>query len=602
MTVMDRPFPLLILAVLAAALAPSAATAQPSRDGAHRPELTPQLELPEEDLPEHGATARVWWQPLVPERQRPAREVTAVTVNQLVFEAMQHSLHVQAIRETVTVAREDIIQAEADFDLHAFMESKFVDTSDPVGNALETGGPDRLIEHDWHYKAGVRQKTYLGGTLELAQRFGHRDSNSLFFVPKNQGNAQLTLNFTQPLLNGAGKAYNESLIVLANLDTSIAVDRYITQLQDYLLTVNEAYWQLYYQRALLLQKQRHLNRAEEILEELEHRIDIDVLQSQIVRARAAVASRRAELARAEAAILNVEARLRALVNAPELSIPRSPEVIPLESPAEVFVQIPFQEAVQTALKNRPELDEAVQKVRAACVRRNMSYRDLLPSLNLVLESYVAGLEGNSSIGDALQRQFDTGAPSYTAGLVFETPLYRRAAHAQFRQREAEYRRLALALQATLETLTTEVEIAVRDVATLHRELQAKFEAMAANVADVRYLRQRWKLLPGDDRSASLLLEDILNAQDRLVEEETSFLRAQVEYATSLAKLRRAMGTLMDIQYAPVATNLRAHLPPNAFSSESVPHREAANLASPPSVPRRVVSRDVSLRRLPKVLD
>ena len=47
---------------------------------------------------------------------------------------------------------------------------------------------------------------------------------------------------------------------------------------------------------------------------------------------------------------------------------------------------------------------------------------------------------------------------------------------------------------------------------------------------VRATLERWKLLPGDDRSAGLLLEDILTAQDRLMEEESSFLRAQVDYA------------------------------------------------------------------------
>jgi outer membrane protein TolC len=392
------------------------------------------------------------------------------------------------------------------------------------------------------------------------------------------------------------------MIVLAHLDTNIAEDKYATQLQDYLLTVSEAYWQLYYQRALLLQKERHLQRAEEILEELEHRIEIDVLQSQIVRARAAVASRRAELARAEAAILNVEARLRALVNAPELSIQRSPELIPLEPPAEVLVRVDLQESVQTALKHRPEIDEAMQKVRMACVRRNVSYRDLLPSLSLVLETYVAGLEGDSSVGGAIQRQFDTGAPSYTAGLVFETPLYRRAAHARLRQREAEHRRMSLAFHATLETLTAEVEIAVRDVRTAHRELQAKFEAMAANVADVRYLRQRWKLLPGDDRSASLLLEDILNAQDRLVEEETSFLRAQVDYATSLAKLRRATGTLLNVRYTPIEASLTANRSPPASFHESIPDPAAVNSPPEARTTPQVPGHNVSLRRLPTVSD
>jgi outer membrane protein TolC len=555
-----------------------------------------------EDLPEHGRTARIWWQPLVAQRQRPDADAASVTVPKLVIEALEHSLHVRALRQSVAITQEDIVQAHAEFDVHAFIESKFIDTSEPVSNALQTGGPDRLNEHDWNYKAGWRRRTTWGGNWELAQRLGHLDSNSEFFLPKNQGNAQLTLNFTQPLLNGAGKAYNESLIVLAHLDTNIAEDKYAAELQDYLLLVSEAYWQLYYQRASLLQKERHLQRAKDILEELEHRIAIDALQSQIVRARAAVASRRAELDRAQAAIRNVESRLRALVNSPDFSLQRSPELVPLEPPCDALLHVDLRSAVETALRHRPEVDSALQKVRAACVRRNMSERELLPSLSLVLETYVAGIEGNSWVGGAFQRQFDTGAPSYTAGLLFETPLYKRAARSRLRQREAEYRQVTLGFHATVETLTAEVEIAVRDVQTAHREMQTKFTAMAANVADVRYLRQRWNLLPGDDRAASLVLEDILNAQDRLVEEESSFLRAQVEYAKSLAKLRRAMGTLLDVQFAPIAPDAPAVDIPQEPIQEVLSEPPVVNSQTEAQAAAHVITRKVSLRRLPTTAD
>jgi outer membrane protein TolC len=99
-------------------------------------------------------------------------------------------------------------------------------------------------------------------------------------------------------------------------------------------------------------------------------------------------------------------------------------------------------------------------------------------------------------------------------------------------------------QAVVETLHAEVEIAVRYVETGYRHLQAKQQSMAAAEADVRYLQRRWELLPGDDRSASFLLEDLLDAQDRLAFEETGLAQAQVDYARSLLELKRATGTLL----------------------------------------------------------
>ena len=143
------------------------------------------------------------------------------------------------------------MEAQADFDPRAFMESKFVRTSDPVGNVLTTGGPSRFRDHDWDYTAGVRKRTRFGGTLELAQQFGYQDNNSDFFRPRQQGTARLALSFTQPILRGRGRVYNSSLVVLAEIDAGMAWDQLSAQLQEHLLEVTHTYWGLYLGRASL---------------------------------------------------------------------------------------------------------------------------------------------------------------------------------------------------------------------------------------------------------------------------------------------------------------------------------------------------------------
>lgn len=506
-----------------------------------------------EEIPEHGAVAELWWQPHLAQPLRSATGHQPVSVQQLVLDTLAYSHRIQALRQPIRVAAEEMVQAQADFDARGFMESRFLDLNDPVGNTLATGGPSRLMEHDWEYKAGVRKKTSYGGTWEASQRIGHKNSNSLFFIPQDQGSAQLVLNFTQPLLNGAGRAYNERLIVLAGIDGHMAKAAFATQLQDHLLIVADAYWQLYYQRGLLLQKRRHLERAEGILQKLQGRVDVDILESQIVRAKAAIATRRTELVRAEAAVRNIEAQLRALTNAPQFQPPQ-PELLPVELPLSKPLQFELGGAIQTALMHRPEIDEAMQRVRAACVRLEMSHTELLPTLSLVVEAYTRGLAGNSAIGAALEREFSRGSPSYSAGLLFETPFYNRAAQSRLRQREAQVQQLMFDFRALVETLSAEVEIAARDVETAQNEVTANYAAMAAVVANVRFLAARWDLLPGDDRSAGLFLEDMLAAQDRLVDEESAFLQSQVEYARSLLRLKRAMGTLLDVQDMPAVTD------------------------------------------------
>lgn len=59
-----------------------------------------------------------------------------------------------------------------------------------------------------------------------------------------------------------------------------------------------------------------------------------------------------------------------------------------------------------------------------------------------------------------------------------------------------------------------------------------------------YLQGRWERLPGDDRAASFLLEDLLASQDRLSFAESAFVDAQVAYALSLTRLNRSTGMML----------------------------------------------------------
>lgn len=51
-------------------------------------------------------------------------------------------------------------------------------------------------------------------------------------------------------------------------------------------------------------------------------------------------------------------------------------------------------------------------------------------------------------------------------------------------------------------------------------------------------------MPDPNESAVLLIEDLLDAQERLADEERALVRAQVAYALSWVQLRKAMGILL----------------------------------------------------------
>ncbi len=487
----------------------------------------------------------MWWKSRIGRPMRGDTTSIPLRLEGLLVAALQHSPRIQAISDVPIIRRETIVEADAEFDTKAFMETKFARTSDPVGNLLTVGpGGTRFRQNDWDLSGGLRKKNRLGGTFEAAQEIGTLNNNSQFLDPPRQGNARLALSLNQPLLNGAGQQYNESLIVLAQLDERASWSRISRELQEHLTAVADAYWELYAQRASLVQKQQHHARAVEILTRLEARVGLDSLQSQILRARAAVAARRAALIRAETMVRNAESRIRALVAAPEMLADRRVELLPLDAPMTSVERVDQHQTLVTALEHRPEIDEAVQLVSAAGVRLEMSKNELLPVLDAVVEMYVAGLDGDYGVGQSFADQFSVGEPGYTAGLVFELPVHNRAARARYRQRTVELRQLRSQFQDTIQTISSEVEIATREVETAYREMQARYSAVKAADADVAYLRQRWQLIPGEDRAASFVLEDLLDSQDRLADEEFRFADAQRAYMVSLTALRKATGVLL----------------------------------------------------------
>lgn len=501
-----------------------------------------------------------WWEREVNTGLRPTQQQLPISLNSLLVSALANSAQIQLISDAPLISETEITAADAAFDWTSFVDARWDDISEPVGSTLTTGGPDRLRDHNATVEMGMRRRNTIGGEFEIGQRFGHQNNNSIFFIPQNQGSSQLTLSYTQPLLRGAGRVYNTSLTVLAQLRTKLSRKEFEAQLQDHLLSITREYWTLYFERSRYLQHKRLLANGERILKELKSREEIDALQSQIVRAHAAVENRRSQLVRSRLAIRMAEARIRALVNDPALGNTMNVELVPQEHLLRTAFPVDLNSAVSVALQSRPEIEAAIQEVKSASVRMNMGKREALPLLNVVLETYASGLEGNSNVSRAFREQFTEGEPSYGIGLQYEYPIWNRAASSRVQQRRLELRRLQHQFRQTVESMKLEVELAVHQVHAAYESLGAKQSAMEAANKEVAYLYDRWLLLPIDNGSASLLLEDLLEAQDRLAESELGLLQASLDHSLSQVDFKRAVGSLLENHQVAIDRNCNCNLP------------------------------------------
>lgn len=502
-----------------------------------------------------------WWQPMILSSVR--RDATSMTISlhDILSRTLIHSRQIKVFAELPMIRKTAIVEADAAFDWHAFLDSRWDDTSEPVGNSLTAGpGINRFRDHNLSASAGARRRTRNGGNLELSQQFGIQDNNSTFFIPNQQGTSRLVLSYTHPLLRGRGNNYNRGLICLAEIDRQIADDEFVRQLQSHLLEVTRSYWALYLQRGVLLQKMHSYYRARQTVRRLEERRQLDASEIQIRSAQAALTSRRSDLLRAKMAVRNAESRLRSLVNDPGLGSYESAELIPSEVPLFQTIPVDMQGAIAESIRNRPEIKQSIKQIKAACLRNDMSKNELMPALNLVTQTYVAGLDANRDIGGAWNNQFNVGEPSYSIGLQFEVPINNRAARARHVRRCHELRQAQNQYETTLQTIQLEVEVAVRELLTSQQELLAKEEAMQARQNQLKYLKVRWERLPGENATAAQTLEYLLAAQDDLANAEYDYLQSQMTFSLGIANLKRATGTLLQHEHVAVADTTLDGLP------------------------------------------
>lgn len=510
---------------------------------------SPMIESPSSQrrprrLPDPNPAIAHWWEAPAAAPLLPQGRWVQFDLGTLLADAVVHSPRILGVEQEVQIAVEGIVAQDAAFDSRLLLESSYGRTSDPVGNSLVTGGPSRLREKDWNSEAGLQRTTRWGGRWEVTQQWGLLDSNSLFFIPRNQGNTRLGISLSQPLLAGSGRLYNERLIVSAKLDAEVARADSMLEIQNTLAELMISYWRLYLHRCRYVQQQDLLERALKLERIIEGRHQLDTGQAERLRVREQVALRRTELVRSRTDLQNEQTRIALLVGSQGLSSEIVDELIPRDKPVCERLTIDVRQAVLQGLQHRPEVAIAAADLEDAGLQLQVTRNQLLPQLNALVDTYVRGLNGNQDIGGSLADQFTEGEPGFSAGLQFEMPVARRAAKAKHRAAYAEYQQQLQGVRQSMLTARSEIEIAVREVNVALELIEHRQHTLDAAAAEESYVLRRWELLGGGGNNIGLVVEDLLDAQQSRTTAEEKLVESEVEYLSSLIRLQLAMGTLL----------------------------------------------------------
>lgn len=474
--------------------------------------------------------------------------------------AIQFAPEIEILRTQVGISRAEIIRQQANFDWNQFVDATWDERNVPRASNLD-GVANRLESHTLASSIGLQRQNQFGGQLRLAQDMGFADSNSTFFNPQNQANARIALEYQQPLLQGAGLFVNTSLINIAVADANVSEEEFVAGLQQHVLEVANAYWQLVARRGEFIIQKRNYDRAVKIASVVTNRKQIDAGPVQSARAQATLASRRNTLLQAEYAVVFAQEQLLRLIFGQCFNSSVDREIIPTSDMLGPLRRVNMQREVQVGLQNRPEVRRSIQLIKRSSLEQGIARNQLLPALGLSLSLSNTGLRGNRGLASAIDDQWNFGDPTYGIGISYALPVGNRAAKANLRQAELRIRQFQKELEQVASQVSLEVRNAAHSINLTGKQRQASANAMTLATRELDALQKRAALLLDGEEVGPLYLDNLLQTQDRLAAAELEYLNASAGYARAHFDLQRATGGLLRCAPLPVeaaATKTWAH--------------------------------------------
>lgn len=223
------------------------------------------------------------------------------------------------------------------------------------------------------------------------------------FNPYEQ--TSLTIELTQPLLNGFGKIPNTRYIIEAKNTVKVGESQLAQQTIATVTQVATDYWELVYARENVKVEQVAVAADQQLYENNKKQLEIGTMAPlDVITAQSQLATDQQALVQAQTTQLLDETTLLVAITKDALAAQlKGVEIIPTTSIFDPVVEnISLEDAVHEAWQKRPELQQAELNLKNAGIEVKATKNALLPTVNLFAEYQGAGL------GGVIHPSMDTG--------------------------------------------------------------------------------------------------------------------------------------------------------------------------------------------------
>lgn len=496
---------------------------------------------------------------LDPARLEVDEEGIRLTLDQAVEIAMRRNLGLVIERYNWIQTREGVLQSLGIYDTFLSGSVQFRDETSPTVELVE-GVPVTQTESQ-AYSLTLSQLTPLGGLAELSTSAFTQETNSqnVFLNPLFSTRADLT--YSQPLLRGFGQLVTERRFLVARVSSAQAVELFETQVAQTIRDVERAYWDLVEARNQLVVAEEALGLAQVLHDQNQVRVDVGTLAPlELIQSEAGIATREEGIIRAEAAIGDAADRLRLLLNL-ELGEYWDAPIVPVTDAEIERVEVDLQQAIETALSERPEVTAQLRRLDALEIDTRFSRNQARPQLNLELNYGLGGLAGEGEapdpetgeirqvqggFSDAYRQVADRDFDRWQVSLLFSYPLQNRDRRAQATISELALDEGLAELEQLERQIMTEVRSAARQVETAAKQIESARVSRRLEERNLEAERKRYENGMSSSFRVLQIQEDLTQARSREVSAVTAYRRALAEYYRSVGILLEQKGIDLDV--------------------------------------------------------
>jgi outer membrane protein TolC len=486
-----------------------------------------------------------WGQdPAKPVQGTDRREV--ISLADAALRALQNNLDISISRQTKESRLFDITVEQAKFDPTLSVNGQYNRTVNPLNRPVFGGTNQNLTsiqifdQRTHSVTVDATQNLVTGGNIDVNYSPTRTNVNpevatGFLYNPAYTGGLALTL--TQPILRNAGIDITKTFIRIAQNSADVEQHVFRDRVLTVLATVEQSYWELVFSNENLKVAQAAMKAAEELLASNRAKAKAGVMSIvDVLQAEAAVASRIEQVLIAEKAIRDQEDQLRRLLNPAEEELRQDFRLMPSDQPVTVLSPISLQEAIDTAIEQRPEIVQAKKNVETSEINSKFARNQLLPTLSFQGTMGLAGL--GKDYPDSFNRNFSGEYYNYGAGLVLSYPLGNRSAISTYNKRQLEAKNAEVSLASVRQQIIVGVREAVRRVQTDFKRIETTRSARIMAEKQLQAEQERLKVGLSTTRFVLDFQRDLATAQG-------NELRAILDYNKSLSNLARHKATTLD---------------------------------------------------------